>query len=66
MSDWNEQAAPNNNNPSQTIRNSKFVGNEARKAEGTMKDSGGVTELVNKDMDSDDLNNHLLNRQPGM
>ncbi len=33
MADWNEQAAPNNNLPSKTIRTSKLVGSKIQKIE---------------------------------
>lgn len=66
MSDWNEQAAPNNNNPSNTIRTSKFIGKEGLQASANVNNSDALTEVTSKDKDGDDLTNHLLSRQPGM
>jgi hypothetical protein len=63
MSDWNEQAAPNNNLSSSTIRYSQLVGKQ-------MKQNAEIsTELkINTDskMDGKDLAKHLKSRQPGM
>jgi hypothetical protein len=66
MSDWNEQAAPNNNNPSGTIRTSKLVGKEGLHTSASVDNSEGLTELSSKDKDREDLAEHLLSRQPGM
>lgn len=65
MSDWNEQAAPNNNTPSETIRNSKLVGGKEG-LQASVNDSEGLTEISNTDKDREDLAKHLLSRQPGM
>jgi hypothetical protein len=65
LSDWNEQAAPNNNNPSETIRTSKLVGSKEG-LQSSMNNSENVSELSIKDKDGEDLAKHLLSRQPGM
>jgi hypothetical protein len=62
MSDWNEQAAPNNNLNPATILNSKLVGKEGLNAE-TSKVS---MELPTVSKDGDELDTHLKSRQPGM
>jgi hypothetical protein len=66
MSDWNEQAAPNNNTPSDTIRTSKLIGKEGLQASSNVNNSEGVTEMTSTDKDREDLAKHLLSRQPGM
>jgi hypothetical protein len=66
MSDWNEQAAPNNNTPSETIRTSKLIGKEGLQASSNLNNSEGVTEMSSTDKDREDLAKHLLSRQPGM
>jgi hypothetical protein len=66
MSDWNEQAAPNNNTPSETIRTSKLIGKEGLQASSNVNNSEGVTEVSSTDKDREDLAKHLLSRQPGM
>jgi hypothetical protein len=66
MSDWNEQAAPNNNTPSETIRTSKLIGKEGLQASSNVNNSEGVTEMSSTDKDREDLAKHLLSRQPGM
>jgi hypothetical protein len=66
MSDWNEQAAPNNNTPSDTIRTSKLIGKEGLQASSNVNNSEGVTEVTSTDKDREDLAKHLLSRQPGM
>jgi hypothetical protein len=65
MSDWNEQAAPNNNIPSETIRTSKLVGSKEG-LQSSVNNSENVSELSTKDKDGEDLAKHLLSRQPGM
>jgi hypothetical protein len=64
MSDWNEQGAPNNNNPSVIVRNSKQVGNEGLKA--GVNTNRDASELTNEDTSREELQSHLLSRQPGM
>jgi hypothetical protein len=66
MSDWNEQAAPNNNTPSETIRTSKLIGKEGLQASSNVSNGEGVTEMSSTDNNSEDLTKHLLSRQPGM
>lgn len=67
MSDWNEQAAPNNNTPSETIRTSKLVGSKERsQSTGSVNDNESLTEISSTDNDREDLAKHLLSRQPGM
>jgi hypothetical protein len=61
MSDWNEQAAPNNNLSSATIRKSKLVGEEGLQKRETANEVSNVLAPDNKD-----LTEHLLSRQPGM
>jgi hypothetical protein len=65
MSDWNEQAAPNNNIPSETIRTSKLVGSKEG-LQASVNNSENVSDLSTKDKDGEDLAKHLLSRQPGM
>jgi hypothetical protein len=65
MSDWNEQAAPNNNIPSETIRTSKLVGSKEG-LQSSVNNSENVSELSTIDKDGEDLAKHLLSRQPGM
>jgi hypothetical protein len=65
MSDWNEQAAPNNNIPSETIRTSKLVGSKEG-LQSSVNNSENVSELSTKHKDGEDLAKHLLSRQPGM
>lgn len=64
MSDWNEQAAPNNNLNSATIRGSKLVGKEGLQA--SEKTNEVTNELSTEGKDPEFLNKHLLSRQPGM
>ncbi|CAG9607561.1 hypothetical protein [Pseudoneobacillus rhizosphaerae] len=66
MSDWNEQAAPNNNTPSETIRTSKLIGKEGLQASSNVSNSEAVNEMSSTDNNSEDLTKHLLSRQPGM
>jgi hypothetical protein len=67
MSDWNEQAAPNNNTPSETIRTSKLIGKEGLQASSNVNNnSEEVTEMSSTDNNRGDLTKHLLSRQPGM
>jgi hypothetical protein len=65
MSDWNEQAAPNNNIPSETIRTSKLVGSKEG-LQASARNSESVSDLSTKEKDGEDLAKHLLSRQPGM
>lgn len=65
MSDWNEQAAPNNNIPSETIRTSKLVGSKEG-LQASVNNSENGSDLSTKDKDGEDLAKHLLSRQPGM
>jgi hypothetical protein len=65
MSDWNEQAAPNNNTSSETIGTSKLVGGK-EELQGSVKDNEGLTELSDQNKNREDLSKHLLSRQPGM
>jgi hypothetical protein len=61
MSDWNEQAAPNNNLSSATISNSKLVGKGGLKAREV-----SIENPTSDGKDSEDLSTHLKSRQPGM
>jgi hypothetical protein len=65
MSDWNEQAAPNNNTPSETVRTSNLVGGKAG-LQSSVNNNEGLTEVSSTDKDREDLAKHLLSRQPGM
>ena len=60
MSDWNEQAAANNNLSSATIRTSKLVGKEGIRSEESS------AELTNGGKKDDVVEKQLLRRQPGM
>ncbi|WP_442599857.1 hypothetical protein [Neobacillus sp. D3-1R] len=64
MSDWNEQAAANNNLNSATIKSSKLVGKEGVTA--SVDTSEVSTEMPTEGKDAEYLQKHLLSRQPGM
>lgn len=60
MSDWNEQAAPNNNLSPKTIRTSKLVGQKSPNSHEfseELADGGERDDLINK---------QLKSHQPGM
>lgn len=58
MSDWNEQAAPNNNLSPKTIRTSKLVGkNNTPEFSEELADGGERDDIINK---------QLKSHQPGM
>ncbi|MGG7618380.1 hypothetical protein [Bacillus coreaensis] len=60
MSDWNEQAAPNNNLSPKTIRTSKLVGQKGA-------DTHTFSEELADGGERDDLiNKQLKSHQPGM
>lgn len=61
MSDWNEQAAPNNNLPSETIQNSKLVGKN-----GLPQNHEFSEELTDGGERDQAIEEQLKRRQPGM
>lgn len=48
MDKWNEEAAPNNNIPSSTIRTSKQVANHQHEFSEELSDGGERNEYINK------------------
>ncbi|HYK74441.1 MAG TPA: hypothetical protein VEV44_15200 [Pseudoneobacillus sp.] len=64
MSDWNEQAAANNNLNSVTIKSSKLVGKEGLQTSETTPNVSN--DVSSEGKDAEFLNKHLLSRQPGM